>query len=390
VESNPFPELGLKIASFKLLLPSPSALTVIDSPSWWTPSRVFAVACGLAIILVIATAWISSLRRQVELRTSQLKAEVEQHKLTESRLAEQTARLESEIEERKKIEAKVEEGHKQLVRSSHLAGMAEVATSVLHNVGNVLNSSNMLASVLAEQVHNSKVPTLVKTVNLLHEHRDNLADYLTNDERGRHIPLLLEQLSNHLEQDRSRSLERVDALAESVHHIREIVAMQQKYARLSTQTETVEVTEVVEDALRMSSGSFSRNGIEIIREYQQGLLATVDRHKILQILFNLLENARYACVEAGLAHRQVKVKVYLSKSNRISISVTDNGIGIASENLSRLFSQGFFMRKEGHGFGLHSSALAAQDIGGVLEAQSAGAGLGASFTLNFPPKPPTA
>lgn len=390
VEPNPFPELGRRIASFKLLAGSPASISVLESPSWWTLSRALAAAGGLAVILAIAAAWIGSLRGQVDARTCQLKAEVEQHKRTEEKLAEQTARLQAEIEERKRIEAKVEEGHKQLVRSSRMAGMAEVATSVLHNVGNVLNSSNMLASLISEQLHSSKIPTLVRTVALLQEHQADLGEFLSRDARGRYVPLLLAQLSAHLDEDRNRILTRMDALAESVQHIKEIVAMQQKYARISTPDETVSIAEVVEDALRLSSGSFSRDGIAIFRDYQQGIVTSVDRHKVLQILFNLLENARYACLERAQTGGEVRVSVRLDGPDCIEVSVADNGVGIAPEHLPQLFSQGFFMRKEGHGFGLHSSALAAQDLGGSLSVQSGGLGRGATFQLHFPLNPPVA
>jgi two-component system NtrC family sensor kinase len=59
-------------------------------------------------------------------------------------------------------------------------------------------------------------------------------------------------------------------------------------------------------------------------------------------------------------------------------------VGIAPENLTRIFSHGFTTRTDGHGFGLHSAALAAQQMGGRLTAQSDGPGRGATFTLELP------
>lgn len=387
IEPNPFPELGKKIASFKILLASPSSVVVVKSPPWWTLSRALAIAGGLAVILVMATAWIGILRYQVGVQTSQLKAEIEQHKQAEEQLAIKTAMLQTQIEERKRIEAQVEESHKQLLHSTRMAGMAEMANSVLHNVGNVLNSANMLTSLISEHVRSTKTSTLLKTTSLLSEHRQDLGDFLTHDEHGKFVPELLNQLAANLEENRNRVIVKVDALAESVQHIKEIISMQQKYARVSTPTEKVMITEVVDDALRLSSAAFARGGIFISRQYETKMVMDIDRHKLLQILFNLLENARHACAEDRRSNRQVTILVSEAAQERVRISVADNGVGIAAEYLPRLFSQGFFIRKDGHGFGLHSSALAAQDMGGTLSVQSDGLGKGAVFILEIPLNP---
>jgi signal transduction histidine kinase len=68
----------------------------------------------------------------------------------------------------------------------------------------------------------------------------------------------------------------------------------------------------------------------------------------------------------------------------VRISVIDNGVGIPAQNMDRLFTHGFTTRQSGHGFGLHSGALAAQELGGTLHAESEGAGRGAAFILELP------
>ncbi len=110
---------------------------------------------------------------------------------------------------------------------------------------------------------------------------------------------------------------------------------------------------------------------------------TVEKHKVLQILVNLMRNAKFACSESGLPDRQMTLRVSRD-ADIVKISVSDNGVGIAPENLTRIFSHGFTTRKDGHGFGLHSGALAATEMGGRLSVQSDGLGLGAAFTLELP------
>ncbi len=382
VEPLPFAELGKTPGSFKLLVRSPADLVVLEKPSWWTLRRALALAAALVVVLALAAAWIAILRRQVYERTKQLQHEITEHEKTEAQLAQETKRVQAEIEERKRIEAEVEKSHKQLLVTSRLAGMAEVATSVLHNVGNVLNSANVLASMIRERVKNSKVVSVGKLAALLRENREQLDHFLIHDSRGNQLPGYIDRLAAHLAEEQSQSLEQMKSLSETIQHIKEIVATQQNYAKISGVLETLPVTEIVEDALRMHSGAMARDGIDLIREYEEPPAVTLDRHKVLQILFNVLENARYACVQSGRAGKQVVIRVEQSKA-RVQVAITDNGVGIPPENLSRIFQQDFSTRRGGHGFGLHSSLLIAQEMGASLEAHSDGEGCGATFVLAF-------
>jgi signal transduction histidine kinase len=112
----------------------------------------------------------------------------------------------------------------------------------------------------------------------------------------------------------------------------------------------------------------------------------VEKSKVLQILINLVRNAQHACDASNRDERRVTLRL-LAAADRIQVSVSDNGVGIAKENLTRIFNHGFTTKKDGHGFGLHSGALAAQEMGGSLNVASAGVGQGATFTLEFPIQP---
>jgi signal transduction histidine kinase len=380
VDPLPFAELGKRVASFKLLVGSPADVLVLERPPWLTLRRVLLLTGILLVVLGLAGAWIGILRRQVEERTKQLQQEIEQHKITESRLARETKLLHLEMDERQRIEAEVERGHKQLLKASRLAGMAEVATSVLHNVGNVLNSVNVLASLIVEQVQHSKVPSVGRLGNLLRQQQGDIGRFMVEE----HIPGYVERLGTHLAQEQGRMLEKTRALTESIQHIKEIVAMQQNYAKVSGVQETVLLSEIVDDALRIHDGGMVRHRVQVVRDYQPAPPVTVDRHKVLQILFNLLENAKCACDDCTGAEKHVRVEIRNLGDARVQVRVSDNGMGIPAENLRRVFDQDFSTRKGGHGFGLHSSRLAAQDMGAALTAHSDGPGLGAAFELEIP------
>ncbi len=274
--------------------------------------------------------------------------------------------------------------NRQLVESSRLAGMAEVATSVLHNVGNVLNSVNISASLIAETVRKSRTGNLGKAVAIMQAHKDDLARFLTEDGKGRELPGYLSSLAVCLADEQSQILQEVISLTGDVEHIKDIVAMQQNYARVSGVTESLNLIDLVEDALRLNEGAIERHQVKVIRDYQKMVPVTVDKHKVLQILVNLIRNAKYALDDGHPAEKFMTVRVAAGAAETVKISVIDNGVGIPPENLVRIFGHGFTTRKNGHGFGLHSGALTAKELGGSLTVQSDGPGKGAAFTLEFP------
>jgi two-component system NtrC family sensor kinase len=102
-----------------------------------------------------------------------------------------------------------------------------------------------------------------------------------------------------------------------------------------------------------------------------------------------LRNAKYAVGESERTDKRITVSIFAATEQTAHIVVSDNGIGISPENLTRVFAHGFTTKEEGHGFGLHSGALAAHAMGGSLNVASAGIGHGASFTLELPIAPVT-
>ncbi len=284
----------------------------------------------------------------------------------------------------KDAEAKLKRVHEQLVETSRLAGMTEVATNVLHNVGNVLNSVNISCSVVSDKIRQSKVANLTKAVALLQAHSNDLPDFLANDPKGVLLPGYLGNLAAFIAEEQKEVLLELASLTSNIDHIKEIVAMQQSYAKVSGVLEVLSVVDLVEDALRMNAGAMERHQVEIVREYSEAPPVVVDKHKVLQILVNLIRNAKYALDERRHDDKVLTLRVGLNGNGKVRLMVIDNGVGIPAGNLSRIFAHGFTTRKEGHGFGLHSGSLAAKELGGSLTVHSEGPGRGAIFTLELP------
>jgi C4-dicarboxylate-specific signal transduction histidine kinase len=261
--------------------------------------------------------------------------------------------------------------------------MAQIATAVLHNVGNVLNSVNVSAALVAQGVKKSKASNLGRVVDLLDQHAPDLGDFVTNHARGRHLPAYLRWLGEQTRAEQAGLLEEVELLRQKIDHINEIVATQQGFARAGGEAESLRVLDLVEEALRIGMASAAQGRMAIARDYRDDPVVRVERGKALQILVNLLRNAQQACAEGILTEPRISVRVSAHEAG-IEIAVKDNGIGIPAENLTRIFGHGFTTRKEGHGFGLHSCERAAAQLGGSLAVESDGRGFGATFTLKLP------
>lgn len=289
-----------------------------------------------------------------------------------------------DISARKQAEANLKKANDDLLTTSRMAGMAEVATSVLHNVGNVLNSVNISSNLVSEKIRNSKVASLSKAVALMQSHAADLPAFFGDDPKGRQLPDYLDKLSTHLAEEQAVLQRELASLCGNIEHIKEIVAMQQSYAKVSGIKENISPIDLVEDALRLNAVALERHRVQVTREFAELPRYPIEKHKILQILVNLIRNAKYAVDNNPEGDKRITVRMALEGTNVINISVIDNGVGIPAENLTRIFSHGFTTKKEGHGFGLHSGALAAKELGGALRVHSDGPGKGAAFTLEFP------
>jgi signal transduction histidine kinase len=369
--------------SFLLRLRSWNDIHYLQRPSWWTLARLLWVLSGVLIVSVFALSWGFLIAHKNRLlRQAQAQLQTANDKL-EYRVQERTRELEEQVAAKERARAELAEAQENLVLTSRQAGMAEVATGVLHNVGNVLNSVNVSAGILSERLRRSSMESVAKAAALLHQQRDQLARFLTEDPKGKTLPDFMEKLGEVLIQDKRDMQGEIQSLTKNIDHIKIIVSMQQSYAKIGGVLEELDPKDLVEDAIQINSASLERDRIRLIRNYHAVPRVRVDRHKVLQILVNLVSNAKHALREKA-SDRELTLCISSLDPGLVSIIVNDNGAGIAPENLSRLFSQGFTTRKEGHGFGLHSGAIAAKELGGSLAVHSAGIGCGAAFTLELP------
>ena len=287
--------------------------------------------------------------------------------------------------ERNRAEADRERLQQKLLDASRQAGIAEMATGILHNVGNVLNSVNLSATLINNLLKDSSIDRLQQTSQIVNLHKDNFGDFVTNSERGKLLPEIIERLATNIAGEHQELQNEVQELIDNITHIKEIVCAQQAMAKPSGLQIRIDLKELMEQALTTRKDSLENAQIEIVREYDNVPVIWADQHKVLQILGNVIKNAEESIRESGNATRKLNLRVGLSqKDDAIFAEVGDSGLGIAEGDINKLFQHGFTTKKDGHGFGLHSCANAAGELNGKLTAHSDGLGKGASFRLVLP------
>ena len=286
----------------------------------------FIVMCvGITLVLIAAVLVILKMKHDI---TKRRQAEEDQRQSKEQ--------AENAYKEIEQIHVELKATYKKLMETSHHAGMAEVATDILHNVGNVLNSINVSATLISEKIQNSEAANLKKVADMIAENSDNLTDFFAEDQKGKHIPAYLVEAGRHLLEEQEDILEKFKSLNKNIDHIKEIVKMQQSYGKVAGTEVIAKLDEVIEDAININQAGLDRNEIKIVRQYSDIGNVRIDRQKVLQILVNLIGNAKYAITGNGKGEKVLTIRSYMHTEQLIRIDVIDNGVGITKENLKEL------------------------------------------------------
>ena len=291
--------------------------------------------------------------------------------------------LQKEIKEKQIVETRLRAAQKKLVESAHKAGMAEIATDTLHNVGNVLNSVKTSAHMIEE---NLKLKTQVgfsKACNLIREHQDQLGVFIQENPRGKKLIDYLLILDEEFKDVFDNIENDVERLQKKINTIAEVIISQQTYAGTNTYLEKLNMVEIIEDALFIAPDFFLEGQIKIVKNYNPIPAIPLQKTKLLHVMVNLFKNAAQAIQMSGKSNGKIEISVYEAEE-MVKLDISDNGVGITEENLSRIFSHGFTTKSNGFGFGLHSCANYIHEMGGTILAESGGPGKGTSFKMQFP------
>ncbi len=287
---------------------------------------------------------------------------------------------------RREAKARLEEAQSSIVNAAHKSGMAEMATGVLHNIGNILNSVNVSVEVISRIARNSKVTGLSKANAMLSENMNNIGDFLSNDHKGKKLPEYYLKLGKLLEDELGEIADESSSLIEKTTMMKEVISTQQSYATAGSFTEEFQIAPLIDDALKVQEASLHKWGVNIIKNYIETPDISAQKSKLLQVITNLIKNAKEATAENDeyYKEKEIKIEIGLYKNKSVYVSIYDNGCGIDKKYLSDIFNHGFTTKETGHGFGLHTSANSMTEMGGDLTANSDGNQKGSCFTVSIP------
>ncbi len=305
-------------------------------------------------------------------------------------LARQLTELDEAIRRRKAAQESLRQNTREMLRLSHGAGMAEVATGVLHNIGNALNSINVSTELLGDQIGRRAGRDLRAMRGFFAQPPPKAAAVFASHADGAELCRVAVELADHVIEDLERAGGELAALRAGVGHLKDVVARQQSLARSSRREETFDVVDALNEAVLLHRPlGGERASVAPIETATIGPVPPVhgDRGAVVQILVNLLANAREAVAAAAPPGPRVRVTVGPATATHVPLAVEDNGVGIAPDQLVSIFAYGFTTKAGGHGFGLHNSANTARALGGSLRVRSDGPGRGATFILEIPLSP---
>lgn len=289
--------------------------------------------------------------------------------------------------ERQRLMAEQARRDTQLRDMEYRLETANLASTVLHNVGNVLSSVNVAGKVLENLTMQSSVVLINRMSDLLIEHEEDWMTYLSEDPKGKKLLPLLKRLGGQLIEEQQALLKEIHGLQRHLSHVRHIILSHQTRVREQNVLESVAIEELLEEALELSFQPGDARWVTIQREFLNVPPVLVEKHQMLQILVNLFRNAKQAMQQKPQPMHTLSLSTRVQATEphaKVEVIVQDTGTGIAPEHLSRMFQRGFTTKKEGNGIGLHSSAMTLEKLGGSLSVHSAGVGLGATFTLAIP------
>lgn len=290
----------------------------------------------------------------------------------------------TDITERKHTEFELERAQQEALYHAHQAGKAEFATTVLHNIGNVLNSVNVSGNQIRQTLRKSKIPQMLMSLDLIRENLDNVHDFFAKHEKGKVLPSYLAQIGERLEEDYRFLMELSEGIKTKIDLMRDVIERQQSHAKGSDVIERRDLAHLAEEALKIQMESINKNRVSIRKRFHRYVEVELPTTQVIHILINLIKNAVEAMESTPEDKRVLYLDIDADSSGRPLLRIKDSGCGIEPSHLSNMFRHGFTTKQNGHGFGLHYCKDSMLEIGGDIQVRSEGVGKGASFELVFP------
>ncbi len=291
--------------------------------------------------------------------------------------------LEDKIVEKEKAERDLKEAQNLLIESAYKAGLADLAGDTLHNIGNVVNSIHVSSDIVKNVIKENPGENYTKACNILHENLDNFPEFFASDPKGEQLIkyfLLLEKpIVNSFEQID----ENLEVIRDKAAAIGNIIARQSKFINSPYFLEKQNMCEVVDSVIQLVPDLHTDSSITIDKQYESVPSIKLQKPSIIRILLNILDNSVHALKYSRNLNKVLMISI--KKDNEyVTTSITDNGYGIAEENMDKIFKNSFTTKKGGFGLDLHNAANIINEMGGELKIDSKGINKGATVSISLP------
>ena len=268
-------------------------------------------------------------------------------------------------------------------------GRLEVVDTILHNIGNAINSVSVGIDIIHHQLTHDKLTLRLSALaKVVEQHQDDFSDYVKNDPQGQQVLPFLLTLAHDFTVVKEQWTATVQRIKDRSGHIVDIIRAQNSYNLTSGTHKDISLTAAISGAVRILQDSIDKRQIRI--DIDCGSVPQeirIQESQFHQMLVNLIKNSIEAIDELAESREgdevpRIRFRAYID-GDFLCLDITDSGIGIPAENINKIFSSGFTTKKQGTGLGLHSSANFVISSGGKIQALSEGKGKGTTIQIKF-------
>ncbi len=271
--------------------------------------------------------------------------------------------------------------HEKLVNEAHNAGMADVASGILHNFGNVMNSLQIELETLRDNTLHSPYVKHLENLYQLLEQPTQLQEILHDSEKSHRLTALSQALRTQQVEDQDQQAAQLKRTLNQLQVMRSILQYQQNFIKGKESFQDIPIREALDLVLNIKHSVLNQNGIKLTIEGQDKELVHVHKYKFVHVITNLIVNSIDAMKETPMALRRIMISCQV-ETNALVLRFEDNGSGIPLEVRDRIFRYGFSTKSSGHGLGLHSSAIYMKEMSGTLKLASSQPVQGAAFEIS--------
>ena len=266
-------------------------------------------------------------------------------------------------------------------------GRLEIVDTILHNIGNAINSVTSGAEMLHRELKdNPLIRRLAALASAIKAREDDWIDYIKNDPQGQQVLPFICAIAEDFNNQNNRWLQRTERIKLRAAHIADIVITQKSFGNVSIVRKDVSIYKMIDDALKLQQEMIDKRGIQIDIDCEKTPQEIrVQESQFHQMLVNLIKNSIEAIderIQSGGFNEtpHIHIRTYID-GDFYCLEVIDNGIGIKPENSKMIFAAGYTTKRSGSGLGLHSSANFVIASGGQIQPLSEGIGKGMTMRV---------